>query len=192
MCRSSRQRCLAGAASAVLVLLMSECLWYALQVRSRQESVVAGLLAHRGYEVFLPVYSSSRRMSDRVKIYETPLFPGYVFSRFALGERGRLIVTTPGVAHIVKFGGRPAALHQDEINAIRTIVRSGLPALTCDLIEPGAKVFIESGPLAGIEGILLQRKSESQLVVSIPLLRRSLAVVVDTSWIASKRVASAA
>jgi len=172
---------------------MSECLWYALQVRPRQEHFVAGLLANRGYEVFLPVYSSSRRMSDRVKIHETPLFPGYIFCRFALGAGGRLIVTTPGVAHIVKFGGRPATLHQDEINAIRTIVRSGLPALTCDLIlEPGAKVFIESGPLAGIEGILLQRKSESQLVVSIPLLRRSLAVVVDTSWIASKRVASAA
>jgi transcription antitermination factor NusG len=175
------------------ILLMSECLWYALQVRTRQESAVSGLLSHKGYEVFLPVYSSRRRLSDRVKIQETPLFPGYLFCRLALGAGCGLVVTTPGVASIVKFGGQPAALHEDEINAIRTIVRSGLPALTFDLIlEPGAKVFIESGPLAGIEGVLLQKKSESQLVVSIPLLRRSLAVVVDLSWVASKRVASAA
>jgi hypothetical protein len=47
---------------------MSECLWYALQVRTRQETAVSGLLSHKGYEVFLPVYSSRRRLSDRAKI----------------------------------------------------------------------------------------------------------------------------
>jgi len=41
--------------------------WFAVQTRSRYENLVATLLRGKGYELFLPIYKSRRRWSDRIK-----------------------------------------------------------------------------------------------------------------------------
>jgi len=61
---------------------VSCCPWFAVQTRSRYENLVATLLRGKGYELFLPIYKSRRRWSDRIKELELPLFPGYLFCRF--------------------------------------------------------------------------------------------------------------
>jgi hypothetical protein len=53
--------------------------WFALITKPQHEFRVAeGLRAASEAEVFLPTYQNKRRWSDRVKILDTPLFPGYV------------------------------------------------------------------------------------------------------------------
>src|SRR5437867_6253017 len=74
--------------------------WYALQIRPRWESLVAAHLRYRGYEPFLPTYQAKRRWADRIKILDSPLFPGYLFCQFNLNTR-MPILTTPGVSGIV-------------------------------------------------------------------------------------------
>jgi len=76
---------------------MSSYPWYALQVRSRYEKIVASTLLSKGYEGFLPLYSQRRRWSDRMKELELPLFPGYLFCRFDVNKRLPILVT-PGLS----------------------------------------------------------------------------------------------
>ena len=63
------------------------------------------------------------------------------------------------------------------------MVKSGLLVTPWPFIEVGQQVLIESGPLAGLEGILQQIKGKFRLVVSICLLQRSVSTEVDRSWI---------
>src|SRR5690242_783648 len=96
--------------------------WYALWVKSNHEKLVAAALQHRGYEQFLPLYRTQRRLSDRIKDLDLPLFSGYVFCR--LDPRLRLpVLTIPGAISIVGIGRTPIPVEDCEITALQTIVQ---------------------------------------------------------------------
>jgi transcription antitermination factor NusG len=156
--------------------------WYALRIQSRLGIVASTTLRGKGYEEFLPLYRSRRRWSDRVKELELPLFPGYLFCRFDASDRLMPILTTPGVIGIVGFGKTPAPVDDDEIQAIRVILCSGLAAQPWPLLRVGSKVYIEAGPLAGLEGIIANTDKVYRLIVSVSLLQRSVAVEIDREW----------
>jgi transcription antitermination factor NusG len=156
--------------------------WYALRVQSRLGSLASTTLRGKGYEEFLPLYRSRRRWSDRIKELELPLFPGYLFCRFDASDRLMPILTTPGVIRIVGIGKTPAPVDDDEIEAIRVILRSGLAAQPWPLLHVGSKVYIEAGPLAGLEGIITNTDKVYRLIVSVSLLQRSVAVEIDREW----------
>ena len=156
--------------------------WFALQVRSRYESIVATLLTGKGYEWFLPVYKCRRRWSDRFKEVERPLFPGYLFCR--LDPLNRLpILTIPGVALIVGIARTPVPIDETEMAAIQAVVKSGISCQPWPFLKIGQRVKIEYGPLYGLEGILLGFKGQHRLVLSVTLLQRSVAVQVEGAWV---------
>ncbi len=156
--------------------------WFAVQTRSRYENLVATLLRGKGYELFLPIYKSRRRWSDRIKELELPLFPGYLFCRFNPLDRFPILVT-PGVMQVVGVGKIPIPVDDLEIAALETAIRSGLPRQPWPFLQIGQKVKIECKPLCGLEGILVEFKGRHRLVLSVTLLQRSVAVEVDDTWI---------
>jgi transcriptional antiterminator NusG len=156
--------------------------WYALRVKSNFEWVTASILREKGFREFLPVYKAKVRWSDRLKLAERPLFPGYVFCQFDANQR-LPIVSTPGVVHVVGIGKRPVAIDNQEMEAISTIVRSGGPAMPWPFLQVGERVLVERGPLAGLEGILVSLKSSCRIVVTISLLQRSIAVEIEREWV---------
>ena len=87
--------------------------WHALYTRHQHEKVVAGVLANKGLEVFLPLYTAAHRWKDRTKQLSLPLFPCYVFVREGL-DRQLQIMTTPGVFSWVG-GSRPAQIPEVEM-----------------------------------------------------------------------------
>lgn len=157
--------------------------WYALQVRSKLANIASTTLRGKGYQEFLPVYRKQRRWSDRVKTVEIPLFPGYLFCRFDVQSRLLPILTTPGVIGILGAGRDPIAVSEHEIEAIQTVVRSGLPALPWPYVAVDSRILIEHGPLAGLEGIVVDVEKKYRLIVSVSLLQRSVAVEIERSWI---------
>ena len=165
--------------------------WYALRIRSKLGTVASTTLNSKGYEEFLPVYRARRRWSDRVKNVELPLFPGYLFCRFNATDRLMPILTTPGVISIVGAGKVPVAVDEKEIEAIRAIVRSGLAARPWPLLQTGSKVYIESGPLAGLEGIVTVADKVHRLIVTVDLLQRSVAVEIDRAWVRPVAISTA-
>src|SRR5271169_2383868 len=156
--------------------------WFALQVRTRQEASVAQQLNGQGYEQFLPLYKLRKRWSDRIKEVNSPLFPGYLFCRF--NPQDRLpILKTPGVIQIVGFNNGPAAVDEAEIHSIQTLVAAGVPHQPWPFLAAGDRVRIESGPLLGLEGILIDVKRSHRLVLSVTLLQRSVAVEIDSALV---------
>jgi transcription antitermination factor NusG len=156
--------------------------WYALQVRTRWESSVALLLAGKDYQTFLPTYKTKQRRSGRVREANLPLFPGYVFCQFDAQKRLPILVT-PGVIAVVGRGRVPLPVGDSEIASLQTIVSSGLRAEPWPYLELGQKIRIESDALMGLEGILINFKGNHRLVVSVTLLRRSVALEIDRSCV---------
>jgi transcription antitermination factor NusG len=155
--------------------------WYAIQIQSRLASVASTTLRGKGYEEFLPLYRSKRRWSDRIKELELPLFPGYLFCRFDVHDR-LPILTTPGVLSIIGAGKTAIAVDDEEIEAVRAILRSGLAAQPWPFLCVGSKVYIEGGPLVGVEGIITNTDKVCRLIISVSLLQRSVAVEIDREW----------
>lgn len=156
--------------------------WYAIRVKTQREKSIADVLRDKGYAGFLPVYTSTRRWSDRIQEVELPLFPGYLFCRFDFSNR-LPILTTPGVVHIVGIGKLPQPVDDQEIAALQAIVTSGLLMQPWPFIKVGQRVVIQEGPLRDVPGILTEIKGNRKLIVSITLLQRSVLVAVDRAGI---------
>ena len=153
-------------------------LWYAVSVRTRHEKAVAFLLGNKGYATFLPLYEARRRCCDRVSHLFLPLFPGYVFCQF--DARFRLpILTTSGVMQIAGNGRVPIPVEPSELDAVRAIIRSGLPSEPWLGVRAGDYVRIAFGALAGLEGIVLRAQGKHRLVVMINLIQRGVAVEIE-------------
>ena len=154
--------------------------WHALFTRHQHEKVVAHILSSKGFEVFLPLYSSIHQWKDRNKQLYLPLFPSYVFLRGGL--RRRLdILTTPGVHFVVANGSRFADIPEEEITAVRKIVERTARVEPHPFLKCGDRVRVKYGPLTGIEGILIRKRNGFRLVVSVELLGRSVAAEIDAS-----------
>ncbi len=155
--------------------------WYALYTRHQHEKAVSRMLSSKGFETFLPLYPMAHRWKDRTKQLWLPLFPCYVFLRGGL-ERQLEIVTTPGVYTLVG-SHRPAVIPPAEIDAVRRVVERTLRVEPHPFLKCGDWVRVKSGPLAGIEGILVRKKNLARLVLSVELLEQSVAVEVDVSMV---------
>ena len=156
--------------------------WFALRVKSQREKSIAESIGSKGFEEFLPLYQCRRRWSDRMKSMELPLFPGYVFCR--IDPLIRLpILTVPGVLHFVGIGRVPAPIDDGEMAAIQRAVRSGLRVEPSAYLDVGQRVRLEEGPLAGLEGILIDIRKHYRVVVSLSLLKRSVAVEIERHWV---------
>jgi transcription antitermination factor NusG len=115
-------------------------------------------------------------------VSDTPLFRGYVFCRFDPLHR-LPVLTTVGVISIVGCGSEPAPIDETEIEAIQTILRSGLATEPCPFLKEGQTVRVVHGALTGVEGILTKKKSDFRLVISVTMLQRSISVEIDREWI---------
>ena len=164
-----------------------EASWHALYTRHQHEGSVAQALSSKGFEIFLPRYRTVRRWKDRQKELMLPLFPNYVFIRGGL-DRMLSIMVTPGVHSLVSWSARPAEIPSQDIEAVRRLLESHLPVEPHPYLKCGDHVRIKSGPLEGIEGILLRKTRGFRLVLSVEMLSQSAAVEVDLNIVERLRV----
>lgn len=154
--------------------------WWALYTRHQHEKVIAEMLSAKGFEVFLPLYESTRRWKDRRKILSLPLFPCYVFVRGGLDRRLQ-VLTTPGVHMILYRGDQVAIIPESEIEAIQRAVDGSFRVEPHPFLKCGARVRVIRGALEGVEGILTRKKNLCRLVLSVDMLSQSVAVEVHAS-----------
>lgn len=154
--------------------------WYAAYVKHQHEKKAAAHLQRKGVDVFLPEQKVSRVWKDRKKLLSLPLFPGYLFLRSDLRDRIE-ILNTPGIFFLVENAGRSCPIPDHEIDAIRRVANSGLPAREHPFITAGDRVRVRSGPLAGVVGILSYVKNQYRMVLRVELLRKALSVEVEVA-----------
>jgi transcription termination/antitermination protein NusG len=158
--------------------------WFVLQTRPKYERKVDGLLKQKGYDCFTPIYTSKRKWSDRTVEIDLPLFPGYVFCRFNPSALGKAI-STQGITRVVGFGGEPAEVAREEIDALLILARSGFLREPWKYLPDGTRVLVETGPLAGIQGVITAGENKSHLVISVTLLQRSVAIQLGEDTVVS-------
>ena len=156
--------------------------WFALSVTVRHEKVVSQLLRNKGFEVFLPLYTRRHRYERRVRAFELPLLPGYVFCRTDLSTRAP-IVTTPGVLRIVGAGKTPIPVDRDEIRYLQKAAEAGAAMAPHAFWQSGQRGRIVRGPLTGIEGTVIEAKHCMRLVLSVSLLQRSVLLEIDSDCV---------
>jgi transcription antitermination factor NusG len=152
--------------------------WYAVRTNSRHEKRVCEYLKHREVECFLPLYETVHRWRNGCNArVELPLFPNYLFVKTDPRERVR-VLEVPGVLSFVGSSNELWPLPTFEIEALR----SGLHLRKFephDYLVVGQKVRIIAGPLSGLVGILVRKRGEPRVVLSLDLIQRSVAVEVD-------------
>jgi len=154
--------------------------WFAVWTRSRHEAAVAGQLAGKGIEAFLPTLPRWSRWKDRRKRIDWPLFPGYCFARIDPAE-SLAVRSCSGVVTLVATNGHPAPIADSEIEGIRRLVTSELQYDPCPLIHEGDPVEVVSGPLRGVLGRLVRKGSHARLTLAVDLIGQGVSVEVDAA-----------
>jgi len=152
--------------------------WFAAYTNSHHEKRVASHFGERQIESFLPLYSALQRWKNRCEVdLDLPLFPNYVFVHIDPRERVR-VLEVPGVLSLVGFGQTLAPLSDFEIEALRSCVGQRK-------IEPhpylviGERVRIKAGPMTGMEGVLVRKRSNYRVVLALDVIMQCVAVEVD-------------
>ncbi len=152
--------------------------WFAVYTKHQHEKSAATLLEKKGIERFLPLYRAVHRWKDRNQPVQLPLFPCYLFVRTDL-SRKLDVLQTAGVRWFVEIAGHACPVPEAEIEALQKVCASGVRVEPHPFLKQGDTVRLTAGPLLGVEGILAQVKNEHRIVLSVDLLKRSVAVEVD-------------
>lgn len=154
--------------------------WFAIQTRARHEKKVDAQLHGKGIEAFLPLASAMHKWCDRQRMVHQPLFSGYVFVHIPDSVQLRKsVLTTSGVCWFVGNQGMGLPIPEKQIQDIRTILASSASYSPYPFVCGGSRARIVGGSLNGIEGVLVTKGDERSVVVSVDVVRRSLAVRVD-------------
>ena len=151
--------------------------WYAVYTLPQNErSTVRNLDAFQ-VETFLPTCESIRlwKNRQRVKIVQA-LFPTYVFVRIHRTEQS-IVLRSPGVRAIIGNHKGPIPLQNAEIEFLRSGIAGQRVEPYLDLVI-GEKVRIKSGPMQGLEGVLVRKKNSLRFVITLDLINQRAAVEV--------------
>ncbi|HTV58555.1 MAG TPA: UpxY family transcription antiterminator [Verrucomicrobiae bacterium] len=154
--------------------------WYAAWTRSRHEKKVTSQFRERGWESFLPLVPEIHWWSDRRKIVDMPLFPGYTFLRSPASSPIReQAVRLPGVVSLVGWNGVPVPIPDREIENVQSLLARRVRLRPYQFLPAGRRVRIRGGALEGIEGVFVSSGTERNLVVSVELIQRSVAMRLE-------------
>ena len=154
--------------------------WFAVRTRSRQEKVAAAMLEGLSVPTFLPLKSEIHQWSDRKREVITPLFSGYLFVQLDIARDSRLpVLKVPGIVGFVGNHAGPIPIPDQQIENIRALLESGVDYTVGPLLKEGDRVRVMRGSLSGMEGTLTRTNSETRLILSVDLVKRSLIISVS-------------
>lgn len=149
--------------------------WIAAYTRSRHELAVVKQFQQKGLDALLPTYRRLSRWSDRIRRTNSPLFPGYVFVQVAEGEHRR-VLQTGGVVSIVCRSGRPVPLSECDVDKLRICSANPAAVEPHPYLRVGQRVRVKYGPFRGWEGVLIDKRNSTRLVLSVDEIMRSVSI----------------
>lgn len=159
--------------------------WYLIYTKPRQERLAGDNLERQGYPAYLPLVATRRRREGRIAKVTEALFPRYLFVRLS-PERDdwRPIRSTLGVVALVSFGDVPARVPDALVDMLRGREDpTGLQDLPPVQLNPGDRVRVVEGALAGYEGVLRGRSGPDRVVVLLDIIGRANQVHVPVELV---------
>ena len=161
--------------------------WYAVCCKPRQETIAEVNLLRQGYHVYLPrIRMRVRRRGHWIDAIEV-LFPRYIFIRLDPVLRSTASVrSTRGVVGLVRFGGWPAIVPDEVMDAViqREDAGTGVHLDKRPLFSSGEAIKLVDGPLSGMEGVFTEQDGDMRVIVLLELLGKANRVSVSRDWIA--------
>jgi|SRR5579872_231454 len=152
--------------------------WLAVFTVPRHEKRIEAHFRVREIESFLPLYQTQRQWKDGSKgALQLPLFPSYIFVKSGFGSRVS-VLEVPGVISIVGSRREFFPIPDSYIH----FLRQGLQQRRIEphpYLTAGARVRIHSGVMAGMEGVLLRKKNNFRVVITVEAIMKSVIVEVE-------------
>ena len=141
---------------------------------------MANQLQSQEVTAFLPLITQIHRWSDRRKVVQVPLFPGYTFVRVVPStEQYVRVLRVHGVSSFVGVRGEGTPIPDKQIEDIRVLLTSNAQYSLCPFLKVGQRVRIRGGCLDGVEGLLVARKGDRTLLISVEPMQQSLAINIQ-------------
>jgi transcription antitermination factor NusG len=156
--------------------------WYALWTNSHCEQLVYDQLVQKGFNAVFPTVEVWSKRRGVRRLISAPMFPGYLFVRGSIDKSAYIEISKCRglVCLLGERWDRLTVIPEEEMQAIERVSAARQPVLPYPYMKEGERARITSGPLTGVEGILVEtRPNQGLLVLSLHLLHRSVAVVVD-------------
>ena len=153
--------------------------WYAIHTKSKHEKLISQLCSKRQIEAYLPVRKILKKWSDRKKMIEFPLFPGYIFVNICLNEKNN-VLNLKGVVRILG-GSVPEIIPFEQLETLRKFEAADVEVDPYLHLKPGNLVKVIKGPFRGSTGFLVRKQSKYRLCVNIKLIMQSASVEIDAS-----------
>ncbi len=154
--------------------------WWVVHTRSRNEKALAHDLMSKDISYFLPMSWKVRRKSRRTIRSFLPLFSGYLFFCGQEDQRVELLKTNR-VANLIEVIDQETLL--DELVQIAQALRSGAPLTPHKYLKAGQKCRVITGPLIGLEGIVITTRGATRLVLQVDMLGQAASVEIDIDMI---------
>jgi transcriptional antiterminator NusG len=158
--------------------------WEIAHLRSRQEKTVARLLLDDGKPFYLPQTQQTTKKAGRTFVSHLPLFPGYIFLRRVDGLR-QTLWRTSAVANMIDVPDQ--AELTAELLQIRQLQASGAVLTPRLELAPGDSVEIREGSFSGYSGVVLEERGTLRLIVSVSILKKSVAVEFPREMLAQSK-----
>lgn len=157
--------------------------WYVVLVRGRYEKKADKILKYNKIKTYLPLQKKLHIWSDRKKWIESPLFPSYVFV-FVNSRDYYRVFDCSFVLNYVCFEGHPVPIPSDQIDSIQSVLNSGLDyTITTTRFDKNERVKLDTGPLSGCYGQVIDYAGKGKLLVNINNVSYSLIVSIPSSYL---------
>ncbi|MAO14530.1 transcription/translation regulatory transformer protein RfaH [Marinobacter sp.] len=157
--------------------------WYALQHKPAQGDRALQHLQNQEVACFYPKVEVEKiKAGRRIRKLE-PLFPGYLFVNLEQTDpMWSKLRSTRGVARIVGFANKPAAIADEVIEHIKVSLDK---VAEQGGIKPGQQVELDEGPFKGISAIFQAYDGEERAIVLITFMQKVQSVRVSLSSLKS-------
>ncbi len=157
-----------------------ERVWWVVHARPRCEKKVVEFCRSREIYSYLPMLSKKHRYGARVRVYDIPLFAGYVFV-FAGKADSSLIRQNQRVANLLGVLDQDTLLRQ--LQQVKRALDNQEAMELFPHLQTGMKVQVRSGPLKGVEGFIHKLKTKTRIILNIDFIQQAIAVEVDAEWL---------
>jgi len=155
--------------------------WYVFKVMSRQEKKAASQLAKKQIEYYLPLRPKKRTWSDRIKIIEMPLFPGYIFVKIDFSSEKNALFSATGICGFISVDEKPAVMSEADIETIKKLTASSheLTTASIDNYPEGLEVKFDHGPFKGVTAVVKGVKNKKYIFVKFQMMGQMAVAEVD-------------
>jgi transcription antitermination factor NusG len=149
--------------------------WWAVYTKSRQEKSLARQLIGLDIPFYLPLIPRVTNIGGRRVKSQVPLFNGYLFL-YASDEERVQALSTNRIAQA--WSATMTSELTRDLQNVQALIESGVPLTTEGQLSAGQRVRVKHGALEGLEGVVISRRGEDRLLVSVQFLQQGVSIQI--------------